>query len=144
MFKFSVDSESKYILRRLFNLPNPVRTAIHEAFVTWGKELVRSAENSALNDPKFGEWYPTKISRLHRASAAGQTPAYKTGKWNKSLGYVASGSDLEFGNKAKYAGFLEEGTPKMEARTGLLNAITSTERNVRSYYDNSLRKNLLK
>ena len=144
-FKFRLNRESKYILRRLLNLPNPIHNAINEGFVTWGKELVKSAEDAALNENKYGEWYPNKISRIHRASAAGQTPAYKTGTWNKKLRFTAgSGLELEFGNDAKYAAFLEEGTRKMEARTGLINALNKTERNYQSYYNASLLRNLKK
>jgi hypothetical protein len=142
MYSIKLDSSSAAILRRLFNLPNPVRKSIHEGFELWGYELVRTAENAALNEPKYGNWYPSEIKKLHRASAAGQTPAYRTGNWNKKLFYKSSPFQLEFGNSAKYAEFLEEGTPKMEARTGLLNAIESTQRNFRTYQKHSLDKHL--
>lgn len=147
MYSIKLDTQSKYILRRLLNLPNPVQKAIRESFDTWGKELVRNTENTILNTPKYGRWYPsgniTKLPRdKHRASAPKQTPAFYKGKYFKGLGYVSSGTELEFGNTVKYASYLEEGTSKMEERPGLKNSIEATQRNFRIYYDASLRRNL--
>ena len=69
--------------------------------------------------------------RKHQASAAGQSPANRTGNYRRSVGWNVNGSnELIFGNSAEYAGFLELGTSRMAKRPGLGNAVKAEERNI--------------
>jgi hypothetical protein len=94
-----------------------------------GNMLKQEFIKQVLARPKSGRLYRI-AGRLHRASAEGETPANLTGNYRKSIGFNVSGWDeLEFGNSAYYAGWLENGTARMGARKGLLNSINAIKQN---------------
>lgn len=75
---------------------------------------------------KSGKLYRIQ-GRLHRASAAYETPASVTGEYLRAVGYLVRGWDeLTFGNRSVKAGWLEDGTRKMYPRYGLKNSINAT------------------
>ncbi len=57
--------------------------------------------------------------KKHQASAAGEMPAKITGSLAASVGYKVGNKELVIGEGSPYAGFLEDGTSKMEARKHL-------------------------
>lgn len=137
--------ETKKVLLGIKNLPAATRRGIQLGFQEMGANLVRTAENSVLNESKLGRWYPNNIKRLHRASAKGQTPALITGQYFEGLDYVPRGGmEIEFGNEAPHAVYLENGTSNMEPRPGLRNSIDSNARNFRQYIETSLEKELMR
>ena len=144
------DSQTKKVLIGIARLNGALKNAIRSGFQEMGTNLVRTAENSILNESKLGRWYPSgKINRLprdnHRASAAGQTPALISGQYFEGLDYIPHGGmEIEFGNEAPHAEFLEDGTKNMDARPGLRNSIDSNARNFRQYIEVSLEKELMR
>lgn len=94
-----------------------------------GKDLIQSF-NDQTKKRKSGKLYrvPGRRRRV-RASSPGQSPAVRTGKYKKSVGYKIWGNTMRFGNTAEYSGFLETGTSRMKARPGLGNAIKDNQRN---------------
>ena len=110
-----------------------------------GSNLVRIGENQALNEPKFGREYPryengSRIRPDHRASAPGQSPAFLSGNYFESFKYEARTNELEFGNNADYAEFLEEGVPEnnLLPRPGVINAVNASVGTIRMYFDTYL------
>lgn len=126
MFEF--DQGSIGIIRRLQDHERRVKKGIKSAFFVIGKSLNKEFKRQVKEDPKTGRIYFIN-GRRHQASAPGQTAANLTGVYRKSVGYKNKGSELEFGNSAKYAGWLEEGTKNMEARPGLKNTLKAEEKN---------------
>lgn len=129
------------------NLGRHTREALAEGFTKMGSNLVRTLQNSILNEPKFGAEYRVKgkngVTKLHRASAAKQTPALISGQYfEKTFFKPHAANGLEFGVEIEYAEYLELGTDKMEPRPGLGNAITSSLRNSRLYLEESLDKGI--
>lgn len=141
------DSATREVLVTIKDLEKNTKEGIREGFEMMGAGLVRTFENQALNEPKFGREYRTKdkngVTRIHRASAAKQSPALLSGNYFRSVYWKSHGSNgMEFGNTAEYAEYLELGTKKMEARPGLLNAITASLKNSRLYLEEALDKNI--
>ena len=89
-----------------------------------GNDLVNHLRDAILFPPKTGRIYTLKIAgvrKLHRASAAGEYPARKTGNLEKktfSRVYGALGQ-MEFGNNAEYMRYLERPADKSQARKGV-------------------------
>jgi len=94
-----------------------------------GKDLIQSF-NQQTKERKSGKLYrvPGRRRRV-RASAEGQSPAVRTGKYKKAVGYKISGTTMRFGNSVEYAGYLETGTSRMKPRPGLGNALKDNQRN---------------
>ena len=94
-----------------------------------GKDLIQSF-NQQTKERKSGKLYrvPGRRRRV-RASAEGESPAVRTGKYKKAVGYKISGTTMRFGNSVEYAGYLETGTSRMKARPGLGNALKDNQRN---------------
>lgn len=137
---------TRKVLNDIERLPKNIAKGLADGFEEMGAGLVRTLRNSILNEPKYGREYRIKqggVRRLHRASAPKQTPALITGEYDKATFYKPHGKrGLTFGNTAPYAADLELGRPNMEARPGLLNAITASIRNSRLYLENNLDKNI--
>ncbi len=126
------DSGNKKVFVQLDQLENRTRRGIRQFWFVFGKTLVKSLNESVLAKPRAGRVYLTRIKggsrRRHVASRAGESPANRTGTYRKSTGYQMRGAmEMMFGAEAPYAGFLENGTPKMKPRPGLGNAVRATE-----------------
>src|SRR3546814_6776743 len=71
------------------------------------------------NGRRTGRVY-TFRGRKHQASAPGEVPANRTGRLANSVDYEATGHHtLVFGERAEYAGWLENGTTRMAPRPNL-------------------------
>lgn len=141
--KINKNRASQKVVIKIDGLANSTKEAIAEGFEKMGSGLVKTLQDSILNEPKFGREYRVKdkggVRRLHRASGSNQTPALITGEYFEGAFYKPDGANgLEFGDTTEYAGFLELGTDKMQPRPGLGNAITSSLRNSRLYLEKSL------
>lgn len=101
--------------RKIFSIGFMTNKKLHQALFEIGKENVRHMENLMMG-VKTGHIYKIK-GNLHQASAPGEAPAILTGEVVRSLYYEVRGhKELEFGAKAKHAGWLEKGTKNMDPR----------------------------
>lgn len=108
-----------------------------------GLEVVREDTRLIRSPPKTGRWYYIpELKRLHRASAPGQAPANMTGRLAKSAGYrTRNHQEMEVGERAPYAKFLELGTKNMKPRPHLIKAVTAVNRNaVKMLEDNAIKE----
>lgn len=117
------------------NIGARTRYGIEKALWHSGKDVRAEFSRQVLAKNKTGRLYIRKTAngsrRRHRASAAGETPANRTGFYRKSFGFtVAAFDNLIIGNTALYAGWLEKGTKRMAARPGLRNSINASQRDI--------------
>jgi len=142
-FTIRSNNKTRKSLIKIGHLSKDVKAALHSGFQELGANLVKTGENQALNEPKHGREYLRKGGVVHIASKAGQSPALDDGDYFDSFNYVFnSPHELEFGNQAEYAGYLEDGTETMEPRPGVLNAVKASAAKVRNYLDSGIKKAL--
>ncbi len=142
-------NQNARVFRQINEIEGRTDRGIRQGFFRLGNDLVRTLRRQVLERNKRGRTYIRKDRagrrRRHIASAAGQTPANRTGNYRKNAGYQLRGSQqLEFGIRegADYGLFLEEGTKNMAPRPGLGNAVKANQRNARTDFDNSLDREL--
>ncbi len=131
MLSFQSDPINKRVFVQLSEIDDRSRRGIRQFWFALGKSLSKSFNAAVLKKPRGGRVYRIrrgKTSRRHTASQPGETPANISGTYRKGIGYQIRGAmEMQFGNSAEYAGFLENGTSKMAARPGLRNAVRDTE-----------------
>lgn len=133
---------NKKIFEKLCNISDNFKHGIHEAYIVIGQYLIRTNKKD-FRAPKNGRIYRYNINgRIfnHKASAPGEPPARLTGKLESSLTTRTPGfTSMQYsaGNEdVVYAGFLEEGTSKMEPRPYLIKSIRDNQGlTVESFYD---------
>jgi len=148
--KLEEASSNKDILLSLENIDENTRQGIRQGFFRLGRLLQMNLRKEVIKRNRTGRIYRngrTKTGRLrrHRASAAGETPANRSGNYRKNIGFQIKGSEtMEFGIRdgAPYAEFLEDGTKKMDARPGVGNTVKSTEKDAQRFFDSSLEAEL--
>lgn len=127
-------SGNRYAIESTQNIAHNTKRGIERSLFFVGKQLKAEFNKQVLAKDKTGRLYIRKAKngarRRHIASAAGETPANRTGNYRWAIGAKISGNELAFGNAAEYAGFLEFGTSKMKPRPGLANSIKAQERNI--------------
>lgn len=101
-----------------------------------GDVVGKRVKELLVQGPKTGRIYRFR-GQDHQASAPGEAPATRTGRLVKSFNYNVHGPfQMEVGESAPYAGFLEDGTGKMKPRPHVIRAITETQGDaVRIFYD---------
>lgn len=107
------------------------KKGMRKALSLIGRDVVREDRRLIRSPPKTGRWYYVpELKRLHRASAPGQSPANMTGRLAKSADYLTRNhQEMEVGERAPYAKFLELGTRKMKPRQHLVRAVIAVNRN---------------
>jgi hypothetical protein len=117
--------------RSIEHLAENTREGIRRSWFFIANDIRDEFNRQVLSRNKSGRLYIGRDRlgrrRPHRASAPGETPANRTGTYRKSLDARIS-RDLTMGLSAPYSGYLEGGTPRMEARPGLRNSIQAKER----------------
>jgi len=131
--ELAVGDESLYVSAE--NIAANTRLGVERALWRSGKDIYREFNKQVKSKNKHGRLYilrgPSGRRRKHRASAPGETPANRTGTYRKGFDFNVAGFDnLIIGNTAPYAGFLEKGTRRMQARPGLRNSIRASERDI--------------
>ena len=129
MLKIIPSDSNMRSFESMVNIEANTKFGIERGLFRLGKDLIQSF-NQETKKRKSGILYsvPGRRRRV-RASAPGQSPAVRSGKYKKAVGYKISGSTMRFGNSVEYAGFLETGTSRMKARPGLGNALKDNQRN---------------
>jgi HK97 gp10 family phage protein len=140
IFKIYEPLNNKKAIAFTKSLPTKVALGIRLGLNESGKLLQKYTREQMIRGAKSGRVYKTYIGingrklaspRIHRASAAGEFPARITGALSRSIGFTVFGSArLEFGARAKYAKFLEEGTSKIAPRKYLLQTVKKLDKEV--------------
>ncbi len=134
--RLNLDRKGREFIESAQNIGINTRRGIEKAWWRSGKDIQGEFNRQVLDKgSKTGRIYIRRDKagrrRKHQASAPGQTPANRTGRYRKDFGFVVRGwHELTVGNAAPYAGYLEEGTSRMRKRPGLGNSIAATERDV--------------
>jgi len=118
MIKFSSNEKDLFVKHKL--LPNAMAKAIRLSAYNAGRLLVEDLRKE-IKKPKSGRVYRIylgKRKKYHTASAPSEVPAYRSGKFYKSVNFVVRGLNrMEFGSDGvDYAKYLEEGTRNMAPR----------------------------
>lgn len=128
MLNFQADHSNKRVYAHLDASDDNTRRGIRQFWFALGKALLKSFNAAVLAKPRAGRVYRSKRGRKHVASLPGESPANRTGNYRKAAGFQIRGAmEMQFGDSAEYAGFLENGTSRMRARPGLGNAVSSVE-----------------
>jgi len=136
-------------IAKIGTIDEDTRRGIRRSFHLLGKDLARTAKQSIIKGPKTGKLYRIKGRKnRHRASAPGEAPANLSGNLQKSIDFVVHGhSHMTFGAGNEiidYAGYLENGTPKMSERNYLWKSIEENERNAEKYFESGIRAALIR
>lgn len=125
--------DNEQVFAHLGRLDQHFKSGIHEAYIVIGEYLKRTNKKDFVA-PKHGRFYRLRVRGKmirHRASAPGEPPARITGALSKTLKIKTSGfTQMDYsagGGRVNYAGYLEEGTRKMEPRPYLSKAIRDNE-----------------
>lgn len=124
------------------NIAANTRFGVEKALWHSGKDISAEFSRQVLAKNKTGNLYIRRIKggarRRHIASAAGETPANRTGDYRKAFGFNVDGAHqltigveaIGSGPDSKYPLYLEVGTSRMQARPGLANSIKASERDI--------------
>ena len=147
-----IDRASKTAVFRLKNLDKLTREGREFAAYASGRGLVAATSVAILEKPRAGKVYVRRDKlgrrRRHIASKPGETHANQSGATRRSLSFKVSPNDLEFGygvdknDAPDYAGFVNDGTIKMDARPGLEIAIKGQRRNMQNNFEREIGKRL--
>ena len=128
------------------------KRGVEFAAYTSGIGLVKATSANILDKPKGGRTYIRRTAsgrtRRHVASAAGESHANMTGKLRRSLGFRVNTRQMEFGygvtkgDAPDYAGFVNDGTSKMDARPSLEIGIKGERRNMMNNFEREIGKRL--
>ena len=136
MFKVCLQDSSG--VRKLKTLTKDTKDGIYKAFLFSGTDLQKEGRRLITSPPKTGRWYGN-----HRASAAGEAPANRTGNLKQSVSFQTHGfNSLDFGAKARYARWLELGNTKIKARPYLVRSIKDRQKYTQEYFYREIKKAL--
>lgn len=148
----TIDRASKTAVFRLNNLKKLTREGLEFAAYASGRGLVAATSTAILEKPRSGITYVRRDKlgkrRRHTASKPGETHANASGATRRSLSFKVSPHDLEFGygvdknDAPEYAGFVNDGTSRMDARPGLEIAIKGQRRNMMNHFESQIGKRL--
>ena len=147
-----IDRSSKQAIFRIKNLNKLSKAGREHAAYVSGRGLVAATSTAILEKPKSGKVYVRRDKlgrrRRHVASKPNETHANQSGAMRRSLSFKVSSHDLEFGygvsknDAPDYAGFVNDGTSKMDARPGLEIAIKGQRRNMQNNFEREIGKRL--
>ena len=139
------------IQRMIKEQPNRIRTGVRKAFYKIGKNWVKYLKEEINNtSTKTGKIYyfrkgkrsdvgPSFRVKKVTASAAGEFPANRTGQLKRSLSFLVVGANkMTFGSSAPYAGYLQEGTKRMDPRSLILETINNNEADNQKYLNDEV------
>lgn len=128
MIRVLPDYKNKKVEFKLFNTDKIMIRAIRTALFEIGAENTQMMKKFIYEPPKTGRLYRYN-GKPHRASAPGQSPANRSGFLARSINYHVRGwYTVELYSTAKYANYLEDGTPKMLPRPYFIRAVNKKSR----------------
>ena len=123
------------ITKQFNEMGNKVHHAMRYGLYRVGQVLQRTASSGILHSGKTGKYYKYR-GKTYRASSAGEYPANITGQNRKSIGFnVVGNTSMRFGARAKYSGFLVQGTRFMAKRDFLIHAHKIVNKSKRKYLE---------
>lgn len=147
-FSIEIGSNNAENISAINNLDRNMRRGIRKGFYAVGSQLNHTARSQML-EKKSGELYRVPGRRRKvRASAPGESPANRTKKLRRSLGFQVSGADsMQFGaggrsSGVEYATYLEEGTPFMQPRPLLGNAVNANEATIQNLFQSAMARSI--
>ncbi len=132
-FNVKISKKSQVTLAEIHGLHLKHQDGIETALYTIGEDVGLRVKQLLTQGPKTGRVY--RIRGVdHQASAPDEAPASRTGRLVDSYDYNVHGYyQMEVGEDAPYAGWLEDGTKnangsvKMAPRPHLIRAITELQ-----------------
>jgi len=125
MISVTVNKRSREVLLDISDLANKQKSNIRNALHDIGEEVKRENKRLIKEGPKTGRIYRYN-GKNHQASAPGEPPANRSGRLMKSSNYrVRNHQEMNIGEEAIHAVFLENGTRKMKPRPHLIRAINN-------------------
>lgn len=104
--------------------------------------VVKIAKEGIKNPPKTGIHHK---GLPNRSSAVGEYPARQSGNLESKMGYITQGNSRAFvGNRASYAGYLENGTKRIGRRPFLSMAMTANAQKGYEDISNEINKEIRK
>jgi len=138
IFKIYETLDAKKGIAFTKSLTPHIALAIRLGMEQSGKELRAYTREQMIKGAKTGRIYKVytglngtkfKNPKLHRASAGGEFPARRSGNLYRSIDFIVFGSArLEFGARARYAKYLEEGTQKIAPRKFLFQTVKKLDK----------------
>jgi HK97 gp10 family phage protein len=117
-----------------------ISNALHEI----GADNVKHLRGLIKAKDKTGTVYIVR-GRRHIASAPGEPPASLSGRLSRTAGYIVRGTtQVEFGDKAPYGKFLEEGTVNMDPRPHVERTVNDKARDTRNSLIEHTQRTVLK
>ena len=142
MITIEVTPETKQVLINVDKLEGRTKKGLRKALKETGQEVKREIRRLIKTGPKTGRSYGT-----HQASAPGEAPANRSGRLAKSVNYkVRNWKKMIVGEKASYAGYLEDGTKnedgtyKIKPRPHIIKAVNNKEQDT----ENAILRNVKK
>ena len=144
IIQIKIDAKSKRVIADLKNMPVATRRGIRQAFYLIGRDIKKTWQDNVLKKGRSGRVYKIR-GRRHIASDPGETAANISGTYRRSIDFKASGADnMRIIATAPHAGYLEDGTSKMEPRPGGQIAIDENERNIENNFPREILRELNK
>ncbi len=141
-FKVKITPKTEKVLITIPKLIYMHKKSIRNSLNEIGKDVVRTTVKLIKSPPKTGKIYPFR-GGTHQASAPHEAPAEATGTLSKSARYATrSHVQMEIGEDAEYASFLEKGTKRMAPRPVLLKAVNDNARNAVRILETNMQRNL--
>jgi len=130
----------------LSKIEHNTREGMRKALYFIGDKITRDAKRYILDRNKTGRLYLIrrgKRLKRHRASAPYESPASLSGNLQRSLNFTVKGYDeVEVGDHASYAKYLEVGTSKMIKRPYLIKAISANDKYIREMFSKEITRAL--
>jgi hypothetical protein len=128
MIAITVTPKTKSVLVEIPGLTKKFHGGIKDALHEIGPEILRETKRLIETGKKTGRTY--RVAGMnHQASAPTESPAGRTGRLADSGEFkVKAHIQMEIGETADYAKFLEDGTRKMDPRQHLIRAVNGKAR----------------
>lgn len=118
------------------------KRALEDALHDVGRQVIVRTRQLIIDPPKTGRIYPFEGGQ-HQASAPGEAPAYMTGRLARSGEKKVRGwQEMEVGETAFYAVWLENGRRGMAPRPHLIRAVEETVQDVARSILNNVAKEI--